>query len=318
MGLGHFYRSVNLALYLQSRGHEIEFVHRPSLFWDTLTGFDFPHKALEPEHEEEQTLDMITNEVFTLFYADGMIGFGRQFIKKVKEKATVVFYQNLTGSGALADVFILPSIHQGKEFFESFPATTSVYQGLEYFTFNKEIERFRPKNIAESDRVERIGVIAGGSDPKNILLTIRELLTGTLPNGPGVTYYYGQSYMHLHQLPENRPGCEFTPYNVAGILENDILIAAFGVSTYEFMHLGMPIISVAHQESNHIASKTIAEKKHAVLDLGMIDDLTPDKLSDAVQKLISNPGLRRDLSENGKKCVDLNGVQRVAKIIENA
>ncbi|OJV37850.1 MAG: hypothetical protein BGO33_07880 [Bacteroidia bacterium 43-41] len=319
VGLGHYYRSLNLALTLKERGHEIVFVHLPSAFWDNLKEFPFKHCVLSFESAEYEMVSICLKEKIDIFYADGIIPFTSQFIHEVKKKAKVVFYQNLSGSKHLANVFILPSIHQDDVFWRAFDGSgTTIYRGLQYFTFNREIEKYTPKNFTLRSNLEKIAVIAGGSDPGNVLLTLYEMLDEELLQKASFTFFYGNDYLHEEKIPVRlKKNTSFQQYKIRKILSHDVLIAAFGVSAYEFMYLGMPVIGLGHQEANADALKVVARKTGAIYDLGAIDHIQKETFNKTISSLLQDKDKLEDISQKAKQLLDIRGVYRVADILEN-
>jgi spore coat polysaccharide biosynthesis predicted glycosyltransferase SpsG len=319
IGLGHFYRSISLAKALKDEGYIIGFTFKKSKFWlEQLLG-DFPFQTYpisEDEWEDEYAI-LKANTQFKIFFVDGFINYGEALIKKIKKMSVkVIFYQNLTASKSLADVFILPSIHQDKSFFEDFDATTRIFQGLKYFTFNASIKSLNIKKAP--NKLNKIAVIAGGSDPKDTLKAIYNLLSDDLIEGLDFTFYYGVNYLFKNEIPtKTHTNVSWTRYDPKGTLENDMLISAFGVSTYEFLALGMPILSYGHQKQNAASAQYFAENTGALISLGLIDDLTSDGLLTAINQIRKDPIISRRMVEKAKELIDLQGLDRVKEIIKN-
>ena len=319
VGLGHFYRSHNLALALKNKGYLVTFVHEKSNFWDVITDFEFQHLGLDSNNTNNNMFDVCLKGKYRILYVDGVLEFDEENIKKLKGKTKVVFYQNISQSRHLADVFILPSIHQENLFFEKFnTANTLVFQGLEYFTFNSKIIKLTTKQISPSNTIKSIGIICGGSDPRNVMLSVFKLIDYNVWYTVSFNFYYGDNYMHQNSIPKKyAENVSFLSYDVKSISKNDVLIAAFGVSTYEFMALGMPIISVGHQKANANASKILEEKTKSIYHLGLIDFLTKEVLNETISKFVSDITISQKLSEKSKQILDLKGIDRIVRIIEN-
>ncbi len=319
VGLGHYYRSLNLASALSERGHIVVFLHQPSVFWSTQKDFPYKHYSLSLDSSEQDMLSICASENADIFYVDGILPFTPQFILEIKKRAKVVFYQNLSDSRYLADVFILPSIHQTEDFFLPFQDSgTTVYSGLAYFTFNKEIEKYTPNSFTEESKIQKIAVIAGGSDPRNLLHTLYEMLDEeVLLENFKFTFYYGNDYMHKDTIPADlKKNTSFTLYDVDGILSHDVLIAAFGVSAYEFMCLGMPVIGIGHQKSNADALRIVAEKTGAIYDMGEIDDMNKERFNTTLVTLFQKKRELVKMIQRATEILDKHGVSRVANILE--
>jgi spore coat polysaccharide biosynthesis predicted glycosyltransferase SpsG len=319
VGLGHFYRSYNLALALKKNNYIVTFVHLKSTFWDSVKDFEFRKIELDDNNPNKHMFDICLKEKFKVLYVDGILEFNEANINKLEGKTKIVFYQNISESRHLADVFILPSIHYDKSFFKKFNILkTQIFQGLEYFTFNTKISNLPTKQVSLKSNVKEIGIICGGSDPRNAMMRVFELIDFTKWGSLDFNFYYGVNYMHTSSIPKVRPdNVKFIPYNINNINKSDLLIAAFGVSTYEFMVLGMPIISVGHQEANANASKILAKKTKSIYHLGLIDSITEEILNKTIGKLVKGLKINKKLSDKSKKLLDLKGIDRIVKIIEN-
>jgi spore coat polysaccharide biosynthesis predicted glycosyltransferase SpsG len=317
IGLGHFYRSLNLARLLTRRGYEITYVHKKSIFWEDLAEFEFPHVSLIDSSVNEQMVSICKNFNFDILYVDGIINFkSDQFsdLNGIKK----IFYQNISPSRNLADIFILPSIHQTPSFFESFSSSNCrIYQGLKYYMFNEKVENFQPKIINENSEVGNVSIIAGGSDPRDTLELIFEKIEFSKFPHINFTFFYGVDSRFKNNLPKTPPhNVKFSLFNFEKIYKSDLLISAFGVSTHEFMALGMPTLGFGHQKSNANALRILSVKTDAIVDLGLIDDLNQATLDVELTKLISSGHRRVRLNLNCKRILDFKGVERISNIID--
>ncbi|MRX64309.1 hypothetical protein [Maribacter luteus] len=318
VGLGHFFRSYSLAKALAQKGYAVTFVHTRSGFWDTLDNFEFPHSILQEKNSSKETINICLNGKYEILYVDGIIDFDSNDINTLKDNAKLVFYQNLSESRYLADVYILPSLHQKESFFEKFNnIKTQIYQGLEYFTFNEKIRNLGLKEIQSDDCVNDIGIICGGSDPRNVMLMVYKLIDFLKWENITFNFYFGENYMHHNSIPQSTPkNVNFLAYDISVINNSDMLIAVFGVSTYEFMALGMPIISIAHQQANAHASEVLEHKTASICHLGLIDNIKTTELNTTIAKFVKDIIFRRSLNKNSKMVLDFNGIERVVKILE--
>ena len=313
-GLGHFFRSLALAEKLKERGHSVYFISQPSDFWKKKkdTGFDFPHFQID---DSESELKVIRDQKIELFFVDGIIEFKEAYLSAIKAVAKVVFYQNISDSRHLADVFILPSVHQGSDFFKDFGENTKVYQGLEYFTFNPIISTIPQK--APPVWVRNIAITSGGSDPANTLLRLLDMIDFRMFYSQKFTFYPGSDYQHADKIPGQLPyNVSFETFDHRKILENDLLIGAFGVSIYEFLALNMPVLAFGHQQSTAWAADVLEVKTGALISLGDIDHLDAYDLNDQLRQFVKKKERIVQLYERTTKVLDLKGVERVAEILE--
>lgn len=148
VGLGHYYRSIALANKLAEKGHKIYFVHMASRFWSNEKSNNIPFQTFEVNSLKHcNELSVIKEYSIDILYVDGIIEYNKQYMNQIKSYVKIVFYQNLSNSRSFSDIFILPSIHQKKEFFLDFGKRTQVYQGLKYFTFHDKVTSLKKKRI---------------------------------------------------------------------------------------------------------------------------------------------------------------------------
>lgn len=313
VGLGHYYRSINLAKKLMARGHEVFFVHKESSFWSDIE-CHFIHFDIDTEEDQIKLIEQLAID---LFYVDGILNFTEAFIHKVNDDydCRIIFYQNISSARFLCDTFILPSIHQQSGFFENFRKSTKIYQGLEYFTFNEKVESISPKS-GISENIYNVAIVSGGSDPKNMLVKLYQMFKEWYQGEINFNYFYGNNYLFKSSLPSNAENHNFHPFDLNEIMKNDMAITSFGVSAYEFMALKMPVIGIGHQTSNAEACNYLA-RKGLLFSLGNIDNLSREFFLKEFDKIVNNVKLRRQVIKKSSLKIDLQGINRVIKIIEN-
>lgn len=315
IGLGHFYRSITLATMLKEKGHQVLFSYIYSDFWaqQIEQGFPFENYGLNSQTAEITTQVLIRKNRIDLYYVDGFMNFSESFIYEIKQTTKVAFYQNVGSSRHLADIYILPSIHQNRDFFEAYPKRTKIFQGLEYFTFHPQIADIKRKSTINRN-LNSIAFAAGGSDPKDTLRKIFSLLDIS----PDINYffYFGSSYLFRNSWDRNlASNIHFRQFSHRLILEHDILVNAFGVSTYEFLYLGMPILSYGHQKSTAIASQILAQKSHAFMHIGEINEIDKAKMVQSI-RIMEDKIVRKIYSDIALDLLDLKGVNRIIEILE--
>jgi len=320
VGLGHFYRSLRLAQELQRRGHRVVMSHTKSSFWDkTKNSFDVPTIELPDGHEESATITAMHEMNADVLYVDGLIECSEAFISQIKKNSTVIFYQNVTKAKVYADVFIYPSLHPQDEFFDAFPGSTEVFKGLEYLLLGENVVQLGGKKVENHTGRWKIAIATGGSDPRNVLLRLHSIMDHTSNASVDFCYFYGVDFLNKASIPASvLPNVSFDEFSLSKIRECDVVIATFGMLVYECMYLGMPVLSVGHQIANAHVSKKIASTTQGIIDLGLVDDLTAQKLNSVVMEVIATPALMSILSRRAASVIDNNGINRVVSIIESS
>ncbi|MDD3352761.1 hypothetical protein [Zoogloea sp.] len=319
VGLGHFYRSVTLARKLREDGHEVIFSFLESPFWSARleAGFDFLVKPLHEAEAEEATCSYIASHDVDIYYVDAILDFSYGFIERLREISKVVFYQNMSASGPRADVFIYPSSRVNQDFFGQFDSRPMVFRGLEYVVFHPDISLL-PMKGRFAGGVHNVAVSAGGTDPLDTLRRIYGVVRNDIFKAYRFVFFYGSDYAFKNAIPRDLPSnVEFREFDHGEILRADVLLTAFGVSTYEFLSLGMPVIAYGHQASNAIASDELAQSTGALISLGEIGAVNQDGIADALLQL-SRPEFRAEMLQRASRAIDMDGVRRVAAVLQTA
>jgi spore coat polysaccharide biosynthesis predicted glycosyltransferase SpsG len=216
----------------------------------------------------------------------------------------------MTESFRLADIHICPTPDA-----RSAPSAVKIFNGLKYLIIQPSIEKVQAKEIKPG--FNSIAVSAGGSDPSNTLLRLYEIFKDPIFSSFRITFYLGIDFLHKDKIPTHyAKNIFFQPFNHNEIIEQDVLVSAFGVSIYEFLYLGMPIISFGHKPRNAYVSDSLANDTAAILSLGESCTITLERLYSAVQ-LLSDYSTRKHFNSKGRNLLDLKGASRVVEIVEN-
>lgn len=94
----------------------------------------------------------------------------------------------------------------------------------------------------------------------------------------------------------------------------DLAVTAAGISVYEALCAGTPVMALSYDETQHRTAESLAAAGVCV-DLGLGDCLEPGLVPPLLTYLESNPGLRTTASRAGRRLVDGKGAERVAGIL---
>lgn len=317
VGLGHFCRSISLAKRLREKGYVVVFSFVESVFWSDRMreGFDFAVEPLNQVDSEEKTRRFIELHGIDVYYVDAILEFSDGFVESLRQICRVVFYQNMSRSAPLADVFIYPSLRVNPDFFAQFDIRSVIYRGLEFVLLHPDIAKI-PRKVNLHKKVSTVAVAAGGTDPLDTLRRIYSIVKAGGFNEFRFVFFYGSDYAFKTEIPRDCPlNIEFQEFDHRSILKADVLLTAFGVSTYEFLCLGMPVIAYGHQASNAVASDEFAQNTGALVSLGEIKFVNQGILRDALSRLAQHE-VREVMMKAASTAIDTNGVDRVAAILE--
>jgi spore coat polysaccharide biosynthesis predicted glycosyltransferase SpsG len=305
---------------LVRRDWVVTVAHQPGSVWENSEAESFAELVLaDPQTENAECVAYVRQHQVDVFYVDAIMDFRAEFIAQIQAFCPVVFYQNLSASRYLADVYILPSLPKEDAFYQGFQAKTKIFQGLKYFIGHTRLNSLPAYQLSGTEEAERVALIAGGSDPKDTLWRLYQMIAGAdILSEVKFSFFYGKAYARpVSTLPVANEHIEFVPYEHGAILNCDLLVSAFGVSTYEFLALGMPVLTYGHQASNAQMADQLAEATGATYSFGKLEELVPGKFLLEIERFSQNRALRVQLSQHARQLLDLRGAERVADIIDD-
>ncbi len=101
---------------------------------------------------------------------------------------------------------------------------------------------------------------------------------------------------------------------VESLFQADLAITAGGLSAYEALCTGTPLLAMSYDPLQQTAISAIAAAG-ACIDLGPADELEPVHLATVLSMIDAVRNERKPLSMNGRKMVDGRGAERVSRII---
>ena len=128
-------------------------------------------------------------------------------------------------------------------------------------------------------------------------------------------FYFGIDAMHLPAIKRSE-NVRSKVFRHEDILKNDLLITAFGVSAYEFIALGMPVVGFGHSDETTRAAQVFAEKTGGMRCLGHIDGVEPNQLNDEIQLVNQELEVVVGIQRIGRQASILNGLEHVTRVIE--
>ncbi|MFD2563559.1 hypothetical protein [Aquimarina rubra] len=327
-GLGHLVRSIALAKNMKlTTNFEIVFASNYSEILEKKlneAGFSVYYND-KNKPEEEFLLEVIDTLKITNVFIDDLHQYAREFMLQLKKNIKVIFFHNSCNASKDSCATIIPSAHTDRNSLLTLGFNKNkLFIGPEYVIINdKLIDLKKQKKESETANIFRIVITTGGSDPKGVLLTILKYLQGIKNKDLEIIVLIGEGFMHREELSKildsNRNSAHLklkaVPYSIKELILADMAISTFGVSTYELMYLGIPVLSVAHAIPNAKGSKLLANKYSAIKDLGLIDNLTKESFKNGLFSMINSLDEREDLVRNGIRLIDGKGIERVSKIL---
>ncbi|WP_299290880.1 glycosyltransferase [Nitrosopumilus sp.] len=307
IGLGHVYRSTNLADQLIKNKHKVHFLTTEKI---SKTIISRKHKCT--------LLSKINNlksiSILKSFNPDLII------IDKLNEKKI-----NLKFFKKFAKVASIDYVGKNYELIDYginylYPSSKvkNSFSGFEYVILNK---KFTSK-IKIKKNVTSILVLQGGSDTYCFIPKILSALNN-LDNKFKISIVLGASFQCWSKLnkilSESNKNIKILKdiSNMPVIMKkHDLAITAGGNTLMELAYLGIPSIIVCGEKFENETAK-LMEKKHFGKNLGFGNDVSLKQIEKSVRDLMLNYDLRLKMNYFGKRVVDGKGSKRIVTLLEN-
>jgi len=309
IGLGHVYRSINLANSLLKKKHKVSFITQDGI----------AKKIISTKHECKfiQKINNVKTKQFLNFYEPDLI-----IIDKLQENKT-----NLKILRKSCKILAIDYTGKNYELFDYginflYPSSKikNSFSGFEYAILNKEFSKNKKSKIKK--RVTSILILQGGADTYCFIPKI-VLALNKLKESFRITTVVGSSFQCWPQLKKalsnNKKPLKIlrNVNNMPEIMYNhDIAVTAAGNTLLELASIGIPSVIVCGERFENETAKII-EKNQFGINLGFGNDVSMKKIANTVQKLISNYNLRVKMNNRGKTLVDGKGTERVVRLFEN-
>ena len=304
IGAGHVMRSSAIAEELIAQGEDVVFVGQISdLPWvkERITSLGFVHI-----HNE--SIEFISNPESDVLLLDSYeIESSDEFINPEKWLHIIAIVDELT-----PDYHCTLRIHPSLNSAWNKNSKTPILSGPKYIPFRSSIS----KNMyasGQGQRMLKIAVVAGGSDPfglvheiANILFTFSEQF---------------EVYLFSNSIPDSVLDNRFHYFEVSPLLDTltkdvDLIFTTASTSSLEFLARGLCVgiaCAVDNQEQYYrslgelgVASQIGYRNKGKVWEL--------DK--EVIYSLVTSPELRRKLTTQARGLIDFKGASRIVEAIK--
>jgi spore coat polysaccharide biosynthesis protein SpsF len=196
------------------------------------------------------------------------------------------------------------------------------FAGWEWVMLKREFSLGAGGAGGESDPSPAIDILLtmGGSDPAGMT----EFAVGALEHLAmplAVRVVIGPAFSRAEELidviarSKHAVRIARAPQTMASLMRaSRIAVVAFGVSAYELAACGVPAVHLCLTD-DHARSSSAFEKAGIALTAGVFGRVQPDRLADAVSRLMSNAGRRTEMAERARQLVDGRGASRVAALV---
>ncbi len=202
---------------------------------------------------------------------------------------------------------------------ESLTLAACVFSGPAYLVLDPSFETSSVWRRCVSPKIARVHISLGGGDSSGFFPSIVE---GLRLLGRSIEVVAQAGFVATNRMA--LAGVETAPLRFTWANRNDrtsdllaaadLAVTAGGLSAYEALAAGTPLLAVAHDKHQH---RTISEmvKRRVCVDLGRGAEIVPAELARRVEALDSCPPLRQQMADSGRCLIDGRGVFRVVRLL---
>jgi len=326
MGTGHIMRCLALAQAWKVAGGRAAFVLSQGVadIEDRLKqeGFFVHHIATRPGSEEDaaQTAELAGSLGASFVVVDGY-QFDGEYQKALVDAGRHLLFIDDYGHAKIyrADLVLNQNIYANECLYRDRDSKTGLLLGPDYVLLRLEFWCWRGWRRSNPERVGKILVTLGGSDPDNVTLKIIDALQDLDAGDVKVVVMVGGGNSHVDSLRaasnaskipmELLKNASNMPELMAGA---DIAIISGGTTSYETAFMGLPSLIVAIAENQIPVAGKMAEIG-AALNLGWHTDLNCEDIKMAFRALAGSRTSRDSLSLKSSELVDGLGCTRVIR-----
>ncbi len=328
IGFGHLSRCTNLAEELRLRGNDVTFVCRDL----DGAGISSLEEKLFRTVLLPRSTDVILQSVDASEFIESLAGVRPDWVVLDNyslgsqwETAVQPFVEKIAVIEDLADRHhdcdLLIDQNYSDRTVETFnrqvPDTCEFLIGPKYAMLNSVFAKIREVSMVPKNKLKRIFVFCGGSDPKNLTKTVLDALSGdefsdlvidVVIGAQNLNFKSGSTNQYDMNIQFHESGDEF-----AKIMSNsDLAIGAGGTTTWERMCLGVPSIIVSIAENQVPTCEKLA-REGFVRYLGPQSEVTNESVASAVREFLKTQSALRASSVKSQIVVDGKGCMRVAE-----
>ncbi|MBS3134098.1 hypothetical protein J4214_02600 [Candidatus Woesearchaeota archaeon] len=312
IGMGHTFTTLRIADKIKEKC-ELLFVmsNISNIGIDMIKSKKYEVKETDADNIEEQIWiiknfkpDVVFND---LLHADA--GY-MKLLKKNKIFTINMEHSKETETRSMADV-VINSLYPDNN------SMTEYHYGPEYSILSDSFKNL-PKRYV-SKECKKIFVCFGGSDISCLTLKVIKALSMSNLKADVVVVQNPNLERELKKIKIDRENIILHRglKDLSGLMLNaDIGIVSGGYTCYESAATGLPVIILSQNELEHDRNKLFIKYRTGIY-LGKGADISDDEIIKAVNSLINDFKLRKEISEKGQKLVDGKGLDRVVDIIMN-
>jgi UDP-2,4-diacetamido-2,4,6-trideoxy-beta-L-altropyranose hydrolase len=235
----------------------------------------------------------------------------------MKRGISVISIHDLGLNPLPSNIIIDGSIVPGS-FQDAFSRDAEIFRGPDYLILDPVFQQLHQTRRQIRKKIQSVVINLGGGDSQKFFLKILEGLKlwaqevsvvgirGFVSWGQDRFERIDWSPLHFHW--ESASPDQF-------LMNADLAITAGGLSAYEALCTGTPLLAISYDPLQQTAINAMAAAG-ACIDLGPGDELDPARLAGILGRLNADCEERTRISLNGRKIIDGCGTERVSSLIQ--
>jgi len=292
IGLGHIYRCLTIADRLMA--HQVYFLMNKKHTLGIKKVQEYNYKIILYNNENElfQKIDLFEPHIII----NDILDTSAEYIKKINSRKIFSINFEDLGEGSEKCNVLFNALYEWSE-----RPKNNKYFGYKYECLREEFYLFNYKRTTK-DKVTNILISFGGTDLNNLTFKVLSTLV-RLEFKSKISVILGLGYKYKNKLKKyatqkNLQGfdiniIENTKFIVQYINESDIGITSNGRTVYEFVSLGIPVITISqnYRETTHLFSRICP----GVINIGIANELKNEVLENNLNKLLTDKHYRLSL-----------------------
>jgi len=323
IGIGHVGRTLALSAAWRAGGGQVRYVASGPLSasarsWIASAGIEVETIDAERYSDEDarRTAASAADATVVMDVFGTPLAY-RSALRRQVERLAII--DDTGGPGPwVADVVVNQNYGASTALYPDHDPATALLLGPHFALLRPEFARRRAEGRPGDGRVHRIVVSLGGTDPKDVASLVLAALGSLSASGWRAIVAAGAANPRAASLKTRaaalgRPVHVIrSPSSMARLLAwADLAILAGGVTVWEALALGVPVIGIAVAD-NQVPAAEALSRDGLWHYLGRVEEIGAARVFEAIERLRADPGERLRLSTAGRALVDGKGAERVA------
>lgn len=319
VGFGHVRRCLSLALALRAQGaHSLFLLDGDSEVCGPVAAEGLDTIRIKPEYDLQETIRHCRDLKVDAIVADSY-AFSPAYFQNLSEAARVVVALDDLADRELPVTLVVNGAASAEQLHYRGASETAYLLGPQYILLRSEFAVLPTSVIA--DRVGRVLITVGGSDPNNLTLRLMQWITLAL-GSVKQDVVVGPLFENLEALQAEASMTAASivlhkdPMDVRGLmLAADLALCGGGQTTYELAAVGTPAIAIRTAENQTVNLKGLVAAGSLVWGGDVRDSDLESKVRYELKALADDASRRTVMSRQGRGLVDGQGASRVARTL---